>query len=57
MTDAEWDINKSCELKHRDHKWQWLSGDASTLPSLENAQCVHCGKLTVMRRDNYGEKG
>lgn len=52
MNHEEWAVNKSCEAKHRDHKWQWL--EFATTEA--NAQCVHCGILTWLGRD-YSEKG
>jgi hypothetical protein len=50
MTPEEWDINKDCTLKKREHKWQWLFDIAAGLPSETEAICVHCGKRTDLTR-------
>jgi hypothetical protein len=39
MTDEEWEVNKDCELKKREHKFMW---DVNR-PGTNWAQCKHCG--------------
>lgn len=43
MTPEEWEVNKDCEEKKRDHKWQWKFDIAAGVPSNTQAVCVHCG--------------
>lgn len=43
MTDAEWEVNKDCALKKREHKWQWKLDIATGMPHPTAAICVHCG--------------
>lgn len=52
MTDAEWEENKNCDLKKRDHKWQWKFDIAAGTTSMDQAICVHCGKETELNRDD-----
>ena len=51
MTDAEWDENKSCEAKHREHKWLWKHDIASGTASPTEAICAHCGKQATLNRN------
>ena len=54
MSDDEWVTNKSCELKKRNHKWQWKHDTATNLPHEKLAQCVYCGIETELTRQGYG---
>lgn len=54
MTDEEWEVNKSCEAKGRDHRWHWKHDIASGLPSPDQAICVHCGKETTLVMPKLG---
>ena len=51
MTDEEWEENKSCEAKKREHKYQWKFNIAAGVPSNTHAICVHCGKEVVLDRE------
>jgi hypothetical protein len=51
MTDEEWEENKDCELKKRDHKWIWKYDIASGTASNTEAICAHCGKHATINRD------
>jgi hypothetical protein len=51
MTPEEWDENKDCRMKKRDHKWQWLYDKATGQTSHEQAVCVHCGIVVNLNRD------
>jgi len=47
MSPEDWEVNKDCTAKKRDHKWQWeYNGEGQT--SATNAVCVHCGKRTML---------
>ena len=48
MTDAEWEDNKSCEVKKRDHKWNWKFDIAAGTASKTEAICAHCGKQATV---------
>lgn len=50
MTDEEWEVNKDCEAKHRDHKWQWKFDIAAGKTSQTHGVCVHCGKEIELNR-------
>jgi hypothetical protein len=52
MTDEEWEENKSCVLKKRDHKWQWKFDIAAGKTSDTQAICVHCGIEVELNRDD-----
>ena len=51
MTDAEWEVNKDCELKKRAHKWYWKAPDSN------KAYCAHCGKETILSEKDRGGNG
>lgn len=56
MTDEQWEINKDCDLKKRDHKYMW----DKNRPGTNWAQCMRCGKFTELDRknvDGYDELG
>jgi hypothetical protein len=55
MTDAEWEINKNCDLKKREHKFHWKYDPATGLPSETIGQCAHCGLEREMNRDYHPE--
>lgn len=48
MTDEEWEVNKDCDLKKRNHKFMWDKNRPGTLW----AQCVHCGIFKELTRDD-----
>jgi len=52
MTDAEWEENKNCDKKKREHKWQWKIDISSGMPSMNEAYCVHCGLETNLSRND-----
>jgi hypothetical protein len=56
MSEEDWEINKDCELKKRDHKWHWKHDIATGLPSMTQAICAHCGKETTLTRSDYHER-
>ena len=50
MSDADWEINKDCDAKKREHKYQWKHDIAAGVPSNTHAICVHCGKEVELAR-------
>jgi hypothetical protein len=56
MTEAEWEINKDCAAKKRDHKFYWKYDPATGLPSETIGKCAHCGLETEMNRDYHPEE-
>lgn len=54
MTDEEWEKNKDCDKKGRDHKWYWKFDIASGMPSPDQAYCAHCGKETTLAQPKLG---
>lgn len=50
MSDEDWEVNKDCAAKKRDHKWRWKVDIATGLPHPTAAICVHCGIETELAR-------
>lgn len=44
MSPEEWEVNKSCELKKREHKFYWKPGSDTI------GYCAHCGKEEILSR-------
>jgi len=54
MSAEDWEVNKVCALKKRDHKWYWKYDSATNAPSAMIAVCAHCGEETVLTRKDGG---
>jgi hypothetical protein len=51
MSDEEWEANKSCVVKKREHKWNWLVDITTGMPHPTAVACAHCGLRANMTRD------
>jgi hypothetical protein len=52
MTDEEWEENKNCDIKKRDHKWYWKNDIATGMPHPSAAVCAHCGIERELNRED-----
>ncbi len=53
MTDEEWEENKDCERKKREHKFIWKHDIATGMPHPTAARCVHCGLERELTRSEH----
>ena len=56
MSPEDWEVNKDCGLKKRDHKWHWKFDKATGQTSDTQAICAHCGiETNLSRKGSLGD--